>query len=195
MFISEKKCNRCYYSACGPDINKLLAFSTGDYCCTCESDSGYVWISIEQVTRYSSLENSELDNQAILLTRPHSCRLNTVETVIQYFEHKVHGRLRDEAAKRRVQYERQRALFISLKKIASFCKGACDLVTDSWTESHEFEPPLMTRRVEGDAREICRSSKVLPLVWKLGKGMPAQVSSSSPDHGSKLRGPSPKAFE
>ncbi|GFT03982.1 hypothetical protein TNCV_1731261 [Trichonephila clavipes] len=31
-------------------------------------------------------------------------------------------------------------------------------------------------------------------MWKLGDVMPAQVSSSSLDHGSKLRGPSPKAL-
>ncbi|GFY08743.1 hypothetical protein TNCV_5006561 [Trichonephila clavipes] len=35
------------------------------------------------------------------------------------------------------------------------------------------------------------SSNVLPLVRR---GVPAQVSSTSLDHGSKLRGPSPKAL-
>ncbi|GFW82930.1 hypothetical protein TNCV_2209821 [Trichonephila clavipes] len=32
------------------------------------------------------------------------------------------------------------------------------------------------------------------VVWELGEGVPAQVSSTSLDHGSKLRGPSPKAL-
>ncbi|GFY19341.1 hypothetical protein TNCV_4127281 [Trichonephila clavipes] len=40
------------------------------------------------------------------------------------------------------------------------------------------------------------SSNVLPLVWcdTYERGMPAQVSSTSLDHGSKLCGPSPKAL-
>ncbi|GFX40937.1 hypothetical protein TNCV_2216361 [Trichonephila clavipes] len=40
------------------------------------------------------------------------------------------------------------------------------------------------------------SSNVLPLVWCVSseRGLPAQVSSSSLDHGSKLRGPSPKTL-
>ncbi|GFX15434.1 uncharacterized protein TNCV_3303631 [Trichonephila clavipes] len=33
------------------------------------------------------------------------------------------------------------------------------------------------------------------VVWKLGEGVPAQVSSSSVDHGSKLIGPSPEVLE
>ncbi|GFW77199.1 hypothetical protein TNCV_2726291 [Trichonephila clavipes] len=43
----------------------------------------------------------------------------------------------------------------------------------------------------------CRSSKRPPVfvVWKLGERVPAQVLSSSLDHGAKLRDPSPKALE
>ncbi|GFX49104.1 hypothetical protein TNCV_3077221 [Trichonephila clavipes] len=35
----------------------------------------------------------------------------------------------------------------------------------------------------------------ISVVWKLEEGVPAQVSSTSLDHGSKLRDPSPKALE
>ncbi|GFX28968.1 hypothetical protein TNCV_3030111 [Trichonephila clavipes] len=44
--------------------------------------------------------------------------------------------------------------------------------------------------------KLCRELKRAPVgvVWELGEGLPAQVSSSSLDHGSKLRDPSPKAL-
>ncbi|GFU51166.1 uncharacterized protein TNCV_966571 [Trichonephila clavipes] len=54
--------------------------------------------------------------------------------------------------------------------------------------------PLKTRRV-GQQEEICRaetSSRWCGVVVR--RGVPAQVSSMSLDHGSKLRGPSPKVL-
>ncbi|GFW65548.1 hypothetical protein TNCV_3549711 [Trichonephila clavipes] len=64
-------------------------------------------------------------------------------------------------------------------------------VTSSWPQRiMRLSPvPLKTCRVGG----LCTLN--LPLVWKSGEGVPAQVSSSSLDHGSKLQGPSPKAPE
>ncbi|GFX03673.1 hypothetical protein TNCV_2112451 [Trichonephila clavipes] len=43
-----------------------------------------------------------------------------------------------------------------------------------------------------DHRELKRPP--VGVVWWLGEGVPDQESSSSLDHGSKLRGPSPKAL-
>ncbi|GFY35810.1 uncharacterized protein TNCV_4841871 [Trichonephila clavipes] len=58
--------------------------------------------------------------------------------------------------------------------------------------------PLKTRRVgERCTLNLWRgqtSSRWCGGVEQLGEGVPAQVSSSSLDHGSKLRGPSPKAL-
>ncbi|GFV38215.1 hypothetical protein TNCV_4792011 [Trichonephila clavipes] len=58
---------------------------------------------------------------------------------------------------------------------------------------HSSSPvPLKTRRVG----QRCTLNLELPPVGVvcLGEGVPAQVSSTSLDHGSKLRGPSPKAL-
>ncbi|GFU55157.1 hypothetical protein TNCV_426611 [Trichonephila clavipes] len=54
--------------------------------------------------------------------------------------------------------------------------------------------PLKTRRFGSDA--CCRELKRPPIgvMWQLGEEVPAQVSFSSLDLGSKLRGPSPKAL-
>ncbi|GFX02299.1 hypothetical protein TNCV_2284681 [Trichonephila clavipes] len=54
--------------------------------------------------------------------------------------------------------------------------------------------PLKPRRVGERCTLICRELKP-PLVGVVvRRGVPAQVSSTSLDHGSKLRGPSPKAL-
>ncbi|GFV00036.1 uncharacterized protein TNCV_4057091 [Trichonephila clavipes] len=56
--------------------------------------------------------------------------------------------------------------------------------------------PLKTRRV-GQRCTLNLSRAEMSsrgVVWWLGEGVPAQVSSTSLDHGSKLRGPSPKAL-
>ncbi|GFX62474.1 hypothetical protein TNCV_413161 [Trichonephila clavipes] len=71
-------------------------------------------------------------------------------------------------------------------------------VTDSWLAYHEFEPctaenPLCRRRCTLNMSMLKHA--FVGAVWKLGEGVPAQVSSSSLDHGSKLGGPSPKALE
>ncbi|GFU52947.1 uncharacterized protein TNCV_1142411 [Trichonephila clavipes] len=56
--------------------------------------------------------------------------------------------------------------------------------------------PLKTRRLG----QLCTlnlsraETSSRGVVWYLGEGMPAQVSSTSLDHGSKLRGTSPKAL-
>ncbi|GFV78658.1 hypothetical protein TNCV_1889641 [Trichonephila clavipes] len=70
-------------------------------------------------------------------------------------------------------------------------------VTDSWPAWHESEPstaehPLCTGAMLVKSAE---SSNVLPMLCQLEEGMPAQVSSSTLNHGSKLRGPSPKALK
>ncbi|GFW75653.1 hypothetical protein TNCV_4428361 [Trichonephila clavipes] len=62
-------------------------------------------------------------------------------------------------------------------------------VTNSWLAFHEFEPSTMEDppcRVAMHVKTV-ESSNVLPLVWcgSLERGVPAQVSSSSLDHGSK----------
>ncbi|GFX19129.1 hypothetical protein TNCV_3012731 [Trichonephila clavipes] len=57
--------------------------------------------------------------------------------------------------------------------------------------------PVKTCRVEEPMHvKSVENSNVLPLVWcgRKERGVPAQVSSSSLDPGSKLRGPSPKAL-
>ncbi|GFS94644.1 hypothetical protein TNCV_3649801 [Trichonephila clavipes] len=68
----------------------------------------------------------------------------------------------------------------------------------SWLAYHEFEssaaedPPC-----RGDHCTLNLSNLKRPLVglmWTLGRGMPAHVSSSSLDHSSKSRGPSPIAL-
>ncbi|GFX30608.1 hypothetical protein TNCV_4861321 [Trichonephila clavipes] len=60
---------------------------------------------------------------------------------------------------------------------------------------YKSQVALKIRSVEGAAaRYICRASNVYLLVWKLGEGVPVQVSPLSFDHGSKLRGASPIAL-
>ncbi|GFV53577.1 hypothetical protein TNCV_1177731 [Trichonephila clavipes] len=62
---------------------------------------------------------------------------------------------------------------------------------------HEFEPSTNKYppcRVDMNAKSV-KSSKVVESVeWCGSENRPAQVLSSSLDHGSKLRGPSPKAL-
>ncbi|GFV91950.1 hypothetical protein TNCV_2976211 [Trichonephila clavipes] len=73
-------------------------------------------------------------------------------------------------------------------------------VKDNWPARLEFEPsttPLKSRRVRGRCTLNLSKLKLLPVgvVWKLEEGVPAQVSFSSLDHRSKLRGPSPRTLE
>ncbi|GFV66828.1 hypothetical protein TNCV_2901851 [Trichonephila clavipes] len=61
---------------------------------------------------------------------------------------------------------------------------------------HEFEPSTTKDppcRGEMHVKSV-ESSNVLLLQWFGSEKRPAQVSSSSLEHGSKLRGPSPKAL-
>ncbi|GFV86010.1 hypothetical protein TNCV_203901 [Trichonephila clavipes] len=69
------------------------------------------------------------------------------------------------------------------------------VVSNRGWSCHDFEPSITKDPPCGAA--ICRELKRPPngVVWELGDGVPAQVSSStSLDHGSTLRGPSPKAL-
>ncbi|GFV66613.1 hypothetical protein TNCV_1612221 [Trichonephila clavipes] len=72
-------------------------------------------------------------------------------------------------------------------------------VTDSWPACHEFEPNTVEDPPCSEAMDVkfIESSNVLPCggVWYSGEVVPAQVSSTSLDHGSKLRSSSPKALE
>ncbi|GFX28878.1 hypothetical protein TNCV_4251171 [Trichonephila clavipes] len=56
--------------------------------------------------------------------------------------------------------------------------------------------PLKTRHVgQGGTLNLSRAeSPPVGVVWWLGDGVLAQMSSTSLDHGSQLRAPSPKAF-
>ncbi|GFU70628.1 hypothetical protein TNCV_2971881 [Trichonephila clavipes] len=73
------------------------------------------------------------------------------------------------------------------------------MLTDSWPACHEFEPNAAKDppcRGVMHLKSVGRSN-VLPLVWcdvVVRRGVPAQVSSSSLDQGSKLRSPSPKSL-
>ncbi|GFT38996.1 hypothetical protein TNCV_3690881 [Trichonephila clavipes] len=79
--------------------------------------------------------------------------------------------------------------------------GRCSLVvkvTNSWSAYHEFEPctaedPLCTGAMHVKSVETLTSSRWCSV--EVGRGVSIQVSSSSLDRGSKLRGPSPKALE
>ncbi|GFU78512.1 hypothetical protein TNCV_2301241 [Trichonephila clavipes] len=74
-------------------------------------------------------------------------------------------------------------------------------VTDSWAACHEFKTkvvPLKSHRVGAmhiKFVEAHTSSRLNGVEAKRGRKFPAQVVSSSLDHGSELRGPSPKALE
>ncbi|GFT12693.1 hypothetical protein TNCV_5094591 [Trichonephila clavipes] len=66
-------------------------------------------------------------------------------------------------------------------------------VTDSWLACHEFEPgsseDLPCRRGRCTLNMSWLVRPPVGIAWKYGEGA-SQVSSSSLDHGSKLRGPS-----
>ncbi|GFY16592.1 hypothetical protein TNCV_2787191 [Trichonephila clavipes] len=74
-------------------------------------------------------------------------------------------------------------------------------VTDSWMACHEFEPsPAVDPSCRGgEAMHVksidAQTSSRDGVVWKFGEGVPAHVSSSSLDRGSKERGSSPKVLE
>ncbi|GFU78671.1 uncharacterized protein TNCV_2302821 [Trichonephila clavipes] len=65
-----------------------------------------------------------------------------------------------------------------------------------WLATSSSPVPLKTRRV-GERYTLNLSRAQTSSRWRgvvVRRGVPAQVSSSSLDHGSKLRGPSPKAL-
>ncbi|GFT41769.1 hypothetical protein TNCV_4708241 [Trichonephila clavipes] len=68
----------------------------------------------------------------------------------------------------------------------------------SWQACHDFEPSTTKDPPCREAMHVksVKSSNVLPLMWcgSWEREVPFQVSSSSLDHGSKRRGPSPKAL-
>ncbi|GFV33294.1 hypothetical protein TNCV_1498161 [Trichonephila clavipes] len=73
-------------------------------------------------------------------------------------------------------------------------------VTDSWQVCHEFEPSTIEDPQCNRGRFTLNKSRFkrppFDVVCKLGDGgASSQGSSSSLDHGSKFRGPSPKALE
>ncbi|GFV51526.1 hypothetical protein TNCV_2908291 [Trichonephila clavipes] len=55
--------------------------------------------------------------------------------------------------------------------------------------------PNATEEKQMHVKSVGLKRPLVCVVWKLGEVVPAQVSSSSLDRGSKLRGPSPKAVE
>ncbi|GFU39235.1 hypothetical protein TNCV_1903171 [Trichonephila clavipes] len=59
-------------------------------------------------------------------------------------------------------------------------------VVDSWPACHEFKSSIAE---DPPCREEVLKRPLVDVVWKLGEGVPAQVSSSSLDQGSKLRYP------
>ncbi|GFU01660.1 hypothetical protein TNCV_1522011 [Trichonephila clavipes] len=71
-------------------------------------------------------------------------------------------------------------------------------VSNSWLARHEFEPRTAEDPPYREAMHVksVESSNILPLVWLGNKerGVSAQVSSSSLDHGLKLRFPLAKAL-
>ncbi|GFV45863.1 hypothetical protein TNCV_2322231 [Trichonephila clavipes] len=70
---------------------------------------------------------------------------------------------------------------------------------DSWPTRHEFELSIAEDPPCRGGQHTLNMSRVkhspVGVVWKLEKGVPAQVSSSSLEHGSKLRGPRPHAAD
>ncbi|GFV36118.1 hypothetical protein TNCV_4964661 [Trichonephila clavipes] len=66
------------------------------------------------------------------------------------------------------------------------------MVTDSWLTYHEFEPCTAEDPPCRGKRCTLNTSRLKPppvdAVWKSGERVPAQISSSSLDHESKLRG-------
>ncbi|GFX64789.1 hypothetical protein TNCV_4682641 [Trichonephila clavipes] len=79
-------------------------------------------------------------------------------------------------------------------------KSGCDTlvvkVTYSWLAYHEFEPSTAEILSCRGAMNVKSESSKRPLIGVVVRRweVQAQVSSSSLDYGSKLRGPSPKAL-
>ncbi|GFX40820.1 uncharacterized protein TNCV_3760422 [Trichonephila clavipes] len=74
----------------------------------------------------------------------------------------------------------------------SLVGGVVKVSDRDWLVTSSSPVPLKTRRV-GKRCSINLSRDQTSSRWYgvVEEGVPAQVSSSSPDHGSKLRGPSP----
>ncbi|GFU63980.1 hypothetical protein TNCV_245581 [Trichonephila clavipes] len=71
------------------------------------------------------------------------------------------------------------------------------MIVDPWPTCYEFElVQLKTYHVERliHVKSIKDQCPPVGILRKFEEGMPTQVSSSSLDHGSKLRGPSPIAL-
>ncbi|GFW29503.1 hypothetical protein TNCV_744451 [Trichonephila clavipes] len=83
-------------------------------------------------------------------------------------------------------------------RIQSGCGSRVVKVSDRGWPCHEFEPSTTKVPPCRGAMYVksVESSNVLLLVWcgSWERAVLAQVSSTSLDHGSKLRGPSPKAL-
>ncbi|GFX33747.1 hypothetical protein TNCV_3961561 [Trichonephila clavipes] len=83
--------------------------------------------------------------------------------------------------------------------IAWGCGSLVVKITDFWLTSHEFEPstaedpPCREHKCTLNMSRLKRPP--IGEVWKFGERVAVQVSSLSLDHGSKFRGPSPKALE
>ncbi|GFW44314.1 hypothetical protein TNCV_1747431 [Trichonephila clavipes] len=87
------------------------------------------------------------------------------------------------------------ALGTQLKKHSSFLLSICERgnlvvkVTDSWPMYHVFEPSTAEdSQCKGGRYTLNMSISKHPpvgVVWKIREELPAQVSSSSRDHGSK----------
>ncbi|GFV38771.1 hypothetical protein TNCV_4763781 [Trichonephila clavipes] len=69
-------------------------------------------------------------------------------------------------------------------------------VTNSWQACHEFKPSTTEEpQYKGEMYVlICREHKLPPISVVIRRGVPAQLSSLSLDHGSKLRRSSPKVL-
>ncbi|GFT07981.1 hypothetical protein TNCV_3347691 [Trichonephila clavipes] len=84
----------------------------------------------------------------------------------------------------------QHAKVISLREVYG-CLVVKITSSRGWRVMSTTLVPLKTRRVEGRTMHV----KLVDAFYWCDYGMLAQVSSSSLDCGSKLRGPSPKALE
>ncbi|GFT60891.1 hypothetical protein TNCV_3616121 [Trichonephila clavipes] len=72
-------------------------------------------------------------------------------------------------------------------------------VTGSWPSCHEFETGAAEDPLYRGGRcklNLLRLKRLLVgVVWKLGEKVPDQMSSTSLNHGSKLRASSPKSLK
>ncbi|GFW91864.1 DUF4371 domain-containing protein [Trichonephila clavipes] len=93
---------------------------------------------------------------------------------------------------------------IAITSLLTTTKGTdiCTAVRNSLAEKKIDLKKIVSVTTDGapnmgsDARYICRKPKrpSVGVVWWLGEGVQPQVSSTSLNHGAKLRGPSPEAL-